>query len=160
MHNYKHFCLSSVQGAPKSLWVEYREVKDTILTRYYKIPKKKTEPVQINDLLPANTPFDLCGYNNGVFVFVPRDVQYLKLGVGYRKDRDTATIRIKGACSIPERLKDGRIYRFSDNQVEPEVAEYMTPDEFANATYDKNGNLCYWIIGFELRDVMELSRRQ
>lgn len=140
--------------------VEYRDVKDTTVTRYYDIPKKKPDPVPINDLLPADTPLDIYSYNNGVFVFVPRDYQYLRLGVGYREDRDTATIRLKGACSMPERLKDGRIYRFSDNQEQPQNAETMTPEEYVEATYVENGELCYWTIGFELGEIVELNKKQ
>ncbi len=139
--------------------VEYREVKDSTLTRYYDIPKKKTDPVPINALLPADTPLDIWGYNDGVFVFVPRDYQYLRLGVGYREDRDTAIIRLKGACSMPERMKDGRIYRFSDNQQQHLNAETMTPEEYAEATYDENGELCYWVIGFELGEIVELNKK-
>ncbi len=139
--------------------IEYRQVSETTLTRYYDIPKKKFAPVPINDLLPADTPLDICGYNDGIFVFVPRDYQYLRLGVGYRKDRDTAIIRLKGACSMPERMKDGRIYRFSDNQEQPKNAEFMTPDEYAEASYVENGELCYWTIGFELGEIVGLNKK-
>ena len=139
--------------------IEYRQVSETTLTRYYDIPKKKFAPVPINDLLPADTPLDICGYNDGIFVFVPRDYQYLRLGVGYRKDRDTAIIRLKGACSMPERMKDGRIYRFSDDQEQPKNAEFMTPDEYAEASYVENGELCYWTIGFELGEIVELNKK-
>ena len=60
---------------------------------------------------------------------------------------------------MPERMKDGRIYRFSDDQEQPKNAEFMTPDEYAEASYVENGELCYWTIGFELGEIVELNKK-
>ena len=95
--------------------------------------------------MPEDALLGINEYNDGIFCFVPKEYQYMRLGVGYNKDRDTAIIRLKGACSMPQRLPDGRIYRFNEEEIEG--AETMTLDQYLNATYNENGELCNWIIG-------------
>ena len=138
--------------------VEYREIKDTTLSRYFYVPKKEDEPWEINPHLSEDAPLDIFGYNNGIFSLVPKDYAYLRLGVGYNKDRDTAIIRLKGACSMPQRLPDGRIYRFNDEEIKG--AATMTLDQYINATYNENGELCNWIIGYELGEIVEVNRKK
>lgn len=137
--------------------VEYREVKNTTLSRYFDIPKKENEPCEVNPHLPLDAALDIYGYNNGIFCFVPKDYAYLRLGVGYNKDRDTAVIRLKGACSMPQRLPDGRIYRTNEEEIEGE--ETMTEDEYIRASFNENGELCHWIIGFELGEIVEVNKK-
>ena len=138
--------------------VEYREIKPTTQNRYLDLPKKDNEPVLVNDLLPEDALMGINEYNDGIFCFVPKEYQYLRLAVGYNKDRDTAVVRLKGACTMPQRLPDGRIYRFNEEEIEG--AETMTDDQYFNATYNENGELCNWIIGFELGEIVEVNRKK
>ena len=137
--------------------VEYREVKNTTFSRYFYVPKREDEPWEVNPHLPLDAALDIYGYNNGIFCFVPKDYAYLRLGVGYNKDRDTAIIRLKGACSMPQRLPDGRIYRANEEEIEGE--ETMTEDEYIHASFNENGELCHWIIGFELGEIVEVKKK-
>lgn len=136
---------------------EYREIKPSTQNRYLDLPKKETDPIPINDLLPEDGYIGINEYNNGIFCFTPKIYHYMRLGVGYNKNRDTATIRLKGACTMPMRLSDGRIYRFND--VEIKGAESMTSDEYLNASYNENGELTIWIIGYELGEIVEVNKK-
>ena len=138
--------------------IEYRQIKPTTQNRYLDLPKKANDPVFVNDLLPDDALLGIYEYNNGIFCFMPKAYQYIRLGVGYNKDRDTAIVRFKGACSMPQRLPDGRIYRFNEEEIEG--AETMTDDQYFNATYNENGELCNWIIGFELGEIVEVNRKK
>lgn len=138
--------------------IEYREIKPTTQNRYLDLPKKDNEPVLVNDLLPEDALLGINEYNDGIFCFVPKEYQYLRLAVGYNKDRDTAVVRLKGACTMPQRLPDGRIYRFNDEEIEG--AETMKQDEYFNVSYHENGELCYWIIGFELGEIVEVNKKK
>jgi len=100
---------------------------------------------------------DIDAYNNGIFCIVPKEYQYIRLAVGYNKDRDTAVVRLKGACIMPDRLIDGRIYKFND--VEIEGAETMSEEEYIHATYNENGEFCHWTIGFELGEIVEINKK-
>ena len=137
--------------------IEYREIKPTTQNRYLDLPKKDNEPVLVNDLLPEDALLGINEYNDGIFCFVPKEYQYLRLAVGYNKDRDTAVVRLKGACTMPQRLPDGRIYRFNDEEIKG--AAMMTLDQYINATYNENGELCNWIIGFELGEIVEVKKK-
>ncbi|MDD3999471.1 MAG: hypothetical protein PHX62_01075, partial [Bacilli bacterium] len=86
-----------------------------------------------------------------------RIYQYLNLAVGYKKDRDTALIRVKGACIMPYRLEDGRIYRFNNEMIEG--VETMSQSEFIKTSYRENGELCYWTIGYQLGEIVELDKK-
>lgn len=137
--------------------VEYREIKPTTQNRYLDLPKKENDTLYVNKLLPDDALLGINEYNNGIFCFMPKVYQYMRLGVGYNKDRDTAIIRLKGACSMPQRLSDGRIYRFNDEEIVG--AETMTEYQYINASYNENGELYNWIIGFELGEIVEVNKK-
>ncbi len=138
--------------------IEYREIKETTASRFLNLPKKKNELLLVHELLPEDAEIGINEYNNGIFCFHPREYKYLNLAVGYNKNRDTATLRLKGCCFMPERMKDGRIIlsKFGENY---DVNDNMTAEEYFEATYDENGDLAIWIIGLELGEVVELNKK-
>lgn len=138
--------------------IEYREVKKSTMSRFLQLPKKKSDPYFIHDDLPEDAPIGIYEYNDGIFCFVPKEYKYLNLAVGYNKNRDTATIRLKGACFMPTRMRDDRILRYKfDTNIEPN--ENLSQEEYDEMIYDAEGDGTIWIIGYELGEVVELNRK-
>ncbi|HBQ57048.1 MAG: ASCH domain-containing protein [Fermentimonas caenicola] len=137
--------------------VEYRDIKETTMKKYLDLTVRGDNTILVNEHLPVDGLLGIFEYNNGIFCYVPRIYQYLNLAVGYKKDRDTALIRVKGACIMPYRLEDGRIYRFNDEMIEG--VETMSQGEFIKTSYRENGELCYWTIGYQLGEIVELDKK-
>ena len=127
------------------------------MKKYLDLTVRGDNTILVNEHLPVDGLLGIFEYNNGIFCYVPRIYQYLNLAVGYKKDRDTALIRVKGACIMPYRLEDGRIYRFNDEMIEG--VETMSQGEFIKTSYRENGELCYWTIGYQLGEIVELDKK-
>ncbi|MCD8309656.1 MAG: BREX system Lon protease-like protein BrxL [Prevotellaceae bacterium] len=76
---------------------EFREIKDTTWKRYC----DGLNP----DCTTAGEEYDFFSYNNGRFPFLPKRYKYLKLAVGYNKDRDWAIVETDGTRFILEESK-------------------------------------------------------
>ena len=73
------------------------------MKKYLDLTVRGDNTILVNEHLPVDGLLGIFEYNNGIFCYVPRIYQYLNLAVGYKKDRDTALIRVKGACIMPYR---------------------------------------------------------
>lgn len=122
---------------------EYREVRDSMVSRYLSLQQTK-DTVQIRDDAPEGLDLDIMLYNNGYFPFCPRPYAFLKLAVGYSKDRAWAIIEVKAISFEPAMDDNGNIVRFTfDEQVSGD--DIYTPD----------GEGTVWTIVYHLGKVME-----
>ena len=122
---------------------EFREIKDTTVNRYLNIQQTE-ENVIIRDDAPEDLVLDIYMYNNGYFPFVPRAYAYLKLAVGYNKDRAWAIIEVKAISFEPQKDKKGNMIRFTyDENVS--TKEMITPD----------GESTFWMIVYHLGKIVE-----
>ena len=143
--------------------VEYREIKETVMGKYLDLRESPQEQIVLNPNLGEEFDFSLDSYNNGIFLFVPRYFEYLRLGVGYNKNRDTAAVRIKGICFMPERTYKGDIFRFDylDESVTEEkydAAIKKGGETVQDLLYKADGPDTYWIMAIHLGEVVELNR--
>lgn len=127
---------------------EYREIKDTTFKKYLEVwkegkdegiefDKKKAEPSTI-----ANSGNDPMIWNNGVYPYLPKNVKFLDLAVGYAKNRDTATVEVKDITFEPAKTKEGKIARFNWT-------------ESTGIVFNENGNLCVWQIVYHLGKIVK-----
>ena len=122
---------------------EYREIKNTTVNRYLDLQKTK-DSVYARDDAPDDLPLGIFMFNNGYFPFFPRAYAYLKLAVGYNKNRAWAIIEVKAISFEPAMDDNGIILRFTlDENVSDEDA--MTPD----------GEGAFWTIVYHLGKIVE-----
>ena len=74
-------------------------------------------------------------YNDGVFPYIPKEIYYLDLAVGYNKDRDTMTVEVTDISFEPGNDKEGNMILFS-------------LDEEGKPHKDAHGNFTLWNIVF------------
>ena len=119
---------------------EYREVK---LTTYKKYLLVEGEDIfYLREDFP-DTDFNLNYYYNGFYPFLPKPYKYLKLAVGYEKERDWAIVEVVGISFEPATDENGNIIRFDYNEEKDEYE--LTPD----------GGMTDWIIVYHLGKVIE-----
>jgi len=119
----KHWFTEIIEGRKDK---EYREIKDTTVSRYLDLQQTKDIVFVRNDA-PDDLELDIMMYNNGFFPYFPRAYAYLKLAVGYSKDRALAFIEVKAISFEPTMDKNGDIVRFTfDENVSNE--DMYTPD--------------------------------
>ena len=76
--------------------IEYREIKDSTYKRYIEVDKKGNPCIDEEALQGLeSTDMAYLMYINRC-PYIPKDVRYLSLGVGYNKDRDTAKVEVGG----------------------------------------------------------------
>jgi predicted helicase len=73
--------------------VEYREIKDTTARRYLKTDKNGSLILNAANTVEGKS-YSLYAFNGGRFPFIPKNIKYLNLAVGYNKERDTATVQV------------------------------------------------------------------
>ena len=125
---------------------EYREIKHTTYKKYLDTDKDGY-PFICDEVVSDMDTVDEYGiyvWNDGVYPFMPKDIQYLDLAVGYNKERDTALVEVLGYSFIPAEMDDGTPARF--NVVDGEVV------------FDPEGDHCFWIMTFHLGNVLKCSR--
>jgi predicted helicase len=81
---------SIVAGTKK---IEYREIKATTYRRYLETDRNGN-PVLNEATTEVGKTYQLFSFNGGKFPFIPKNIKYLNIAVGYNKERDTATARI------------------------------------------------------------------
>lgn len=126
---------------------EYREIKDTTYKKYLALDENggllSYENHVFDDDGVAEHLFN--AWNNGVFPFIPKNIQYLDLAVGYNKERDTARVEVIGCRFMT--LTDGanKAMRYSFDKKDQLV-------------YDPEGNVTQWIIAIKLGKVLDCHR--
>lgn len=86
-------------------------------------------------------------YNDGVFPYIPKEIQYLDLAVGYNKDRDTMTVEVTDISFEPSKDKEGN-------------AAVISYDEEGRPYKDENGEFTIWQVVFHLGDVVGKDLRR
>ena len=89
---------------------------------------------------------DYMYYNDGVFPYIPKDIWYLDLAVGYNKDRDAMTVEVVDISFEPGKDRDGNI-------------ALVSYDEEGKPYRDDNGEFTMWNIVFHLGEVVEKDLR-
>ncbi len=113
--------------------VEYREVKEGITMGRYLIKEKNPSGYRLNpECTEPGRKYYFDDYNGGRYPFVPKPYKYLRLAVGYAKDRDTALVEVTGFSFSPDMIRN-----------------------------DKDGKplYCWWIMGIHLGKVVEVYRK-
>ncbi|MBR8783973.1 hypothetical protein IX308_000131 [Porphyromonas levii] len=144
--------------------VEYREIKPTTISKYLDLRESSDGYIITNQNLPEESGIYPEAYNEGIFSYVPRYYEYLSLGVGYRKDRDTATVRIKGFGFIPERYHKGGVWRtdmeddsFTDEQWQE--AFKKGANAVQDMLYKADGPETNWTFAIHLGEVVEVHKK-
>lgn len=127
--------------------VERREIKDTTFKKYLEIGEDGLAMIDEDFILDEDgiSQYDIYSWNDGVYPFIPKDIQYLQLAVGYNKERDTALVEVVGFSFNPQFDNQGNIIRLSD-------------DANGIPQLNANGNQCFWEIVFHLGKVLECRR--
>lgn len=126
---------------------EYREIKDTTYKKYLACDDEGY-PCFDDEKISEDNPLtgDICVWNNGVYPYYPKDnLKYLRLAVGYAKERDTALVEVTGITFEPLTDKEGKPARFHDDG--------------ENVAIDANGEFCFWTAVFHLGKVVEVKRK-
>lgn len=119
---------------------EYRDIKVSTYTKYLQVKGK--DFFYLRDDFP-DVDFDIYFYHNGFFPILPRPYKYLKLAVGYNKDRDWAIVEVVGISFEPVTDENGNVIRFDEDEENNRI--YLSPEgKFAN-----------WIIVYHLGKVVE-----
>ena len=128
---------------------EYRQIRPTTISKYIKNKRVNGElqleyyPNLISEESLEQYANDIMYYNDGVFPYVPKEIKYLDLVVGYHKNRDTMTVEVTDISFEPLEDDNGNILRYYYNN---EQNDYME---------DKDGDLTNWVIVFHLGKVVE-----
>ena len=131
---------------------EYRDISPTTYKKYlqcdeYGEPYYKTDVLAEEDLDFYDVDL-LMACKNGEFPFFFReDIKFLKLAVGYNKERDTATVEVTDITPLIPTNREGQLMRFN-----------FTPDGKPDFTSD--GQFCTWQAVFHLGKVVETLRKE
>lgn len=87
---------------------EYREVKEGVTASRY-LQKRGKEFVKNKLVTSPMREYYIDDYNDGHFPFLPKDIKYLDIAVGYAKDRDTATVEVTGISFEPAKVFNNKI---------------------------------------------------
>ena len=127
---------------------EYRAISPNTVRKYIENEKVDGElQLFYDDELISEEKLELYAndemyYNDGVFPYIPKEIEYLDLAVGYNKDRDTMTVEVVDISFEPGKDKEGNTIRVSF-------------DDQNSFTKDENGNFTMWNIVFHLGKVVE-----
>ena len=102
---------------------EYRTIKDTTASKYLRNERENGElllyynPDLISEGKYHEYPSDIMYYNDGVFLYMPKNIKYLDLKVGYQSDRESMTVEVVDISFQPAMDKDGNVMRLHyDNE--------------------------------------------
>lgn len=126
---------------------EYREIKDTTYKKYLAMNEDGSLPIDESVIFDEEglDKYFIYAWNNGVFPFTPKNIQYLDLAVGYNKERDTARVEVIGYHFDPMKGRNGEIVRLAD-------------DKDGNIVPDPEGDQTFWVMTFKLGKVIECHR--
>lgn len=84
---------------------EYREVKLGVTMNRYLRKADNSSGYELNpECTDPSKTYYWDDYNDGKYPFMPKDIKYLNLAVGYAKDRDTCTVEVESITFEPGRL--------------------------------------------------------
>ena len=127
---------------------EYRQINGITVSKYIdnKQMDGELEFVCNSDLISQERfdkyRNDIMYYNNGVFPYIPKDIRYLNLGVGYHEDRDTMTVEVVDISFEPNKDEEGNVIRVSY-------------EEAGEPIRDEEGDFTIWNIVFHLGEIVE-----
>lgn len=124
---------------------EYREIKDTTYSKYLMTVGK--EEFILREDFP-DVDFALDFYYNGFFPFLPKPYKFLKLAVGYAKERDWAIVEVVGISFEPAKDKDGHVVRFDYDEKTRKFSRSI------------NGELTQWVIVYHLGKTIEYHPKE
>lgn len=126
---------------------EYREIKDTTYKKYLAMNEDGSLPIDESVIFDEEglDKYFIYAWNNGVFPFTPKNIQYLDLAVGYNKERDTARVEVIGYHFDPMKGRNGEIVRLAE-------------DKDGNIVPDPEGDQTFWVMTFKLGKVIECHR--
>ena len=144
--------------------VEYRELKPTTINKYLDMRESSDGYVLVNPGMREDFELYPEGYNEGIFAYTPKYFEYLNLAVGYSKERDTATVRVKGIGFVPEHYHKGGPFRadFMDEGITDEKfreAAKKGMDAVQDLFYKADGPDTNWILAIHLGEVVEVHRK-
>lgn len=131
---------------------EYRAIGPQTVTKFIQNKKIDGEAELLcNRDLISDENFDLYAndymfYNKGVFPYIPKEIAYLDLAVGYRKQRDRMLVEVVDISFEPGKDKEGNIALVSYNK---EGKPYK----------DENGEFTLWNIVFHLGEIVDVNRK-
>ncbi len=120
---------------------EFREIKPTTVSKYFNL--FSNGEVTIREDFPEGIELDFDYYNNGYFPFVPKPYKYLKIAVGYEKDRAWAIVEVKAISFQPSEDESGKIIRFDYDDANNTIV------------YSPQGKFTNWIIVYHLGKIIE-----
>ncbi len=130
---------------------EYRDITPTTFKKYldcddYGNPWIDDEVLNEDDLSFYDADL-LIACKDGKFPFYFReDIKYLKLAVGYAKERDMALVEVTGITACIGKDKDGNPARFDF-------------DVKGNVIPHEKGKFCMWQVVFHLGKIIEVHRK-
>ena len=131
---------------------EYRAIGPNTVTMFieHKEVEGETQLLYNQDLI-SDKDFDLYAndymfYNKGVFPYIPKEIAYLDLAVGYRKQRDRMLVEVVDISFEPGKDTEGNIALVSYNK---EGKPYK----------DENGEFTLWNIVFHLGEIVDVNRK-
>lgn len=144
--------------------VEYRDIKETTLSKYADMRESSDDYILVNPHFPEDGEIYAEAYNEGIFPFTPRYYEYLRIAVGYNADRDTAIIRIKGLCFVPESYHKGGVWRADllDDSITEEKwqeARKKGREALQDLYYKPDGADTYWTLVIHLGEIIELNKK-
>ena len=92
-------------------------------------------------LIDGDPEGDICIYNDGVYPYIPVDYKFLKLAVGYAKERDEAIVEVVNITFEPMKQKDGSEARFDEINGKFEARP--------------NGRFAFWMVNYHLGEIIE-----
>ena len=127
---------------------EYRQIGPNTVSKYIENQKVDGElqlfydPDLISEKNLQEYANDEMFLNDGVFPYIPKDIKYLDLAVGYNKDRDTMTVEVTDISFEPSKDKEGNVSTISyDDEGKPYKNE--------------KGDFTIWNIVYHLGEVVE-----
>jgi hypothetical protein len=125
---------------------EYRDIKDTTYKKY--LVNENGALYYDKNLVDENDEMlgDIYLYNKGTYPYYPIDYAYLRLAVGYAKERDTALVEVTDISFQVVKDKKG-------NEVIFDFDKEGTP------TFSPSGHSALWEIVYHLGKVIEVKRK-
>lgn len=129
--------------------VIYKEVNETTMPTYVDVRESADGLILNNPHLLAEDDIRLDAYAHGIFGFVPRHYDYLRLNV--EGSEETLTTSIEGVCFMPESYHKGGVFRcnYSDPVFEDDwkAAKKKGKNALQDLLYDPEGPDTKWMIG-------------
>ena len=134
-----------IEGTKKE---EYREIKETTYNKYLLSGLENKERIIIisDEYTGSFEDLDIKMFNNGFYPFIPIRYKFLRLVVGYGKERDTAMVEVTDITFQVAKYENGKDVR-------------LIFDDGNGYSYAENGDFAVWNVVYHLGKVVELKRK-